>query len=80
VPTYLLTHHHAPSECPSAFAAWHGFSSPLRRTMTISSCLAEGHSLWWTVEAPSPEEALGLLPPFVADRSEVAEVREVKIP
>jgi hypothetical protein len=48
--------------------------------MTISSCLAEGHSLWWTVDAPSPDEALGLLPPFVADRSEVAEVREVKIP
>jgi hypothetical protein len=80
VPAYLLTHSHEPGECASAFAAWHGFASPLRRTVAISSCLAEGHSLWWRVDAVSPEDALALLPPFVAERSEVAEIREVTIP
>jgi hypothetical protein len=80
VPTFLLTHRHSASECRSAFAAWHGFDSPLRHGRTISSCLQGGHRLWWTVEAPTTEEALTLLPPFVAERSEVTEVGEVPIP
>jgi len=80
MPSYLLTHRHPPAECVAAFAAWHGFQSPLRGRPTKSSCLAGGHGLWWTVQAQSAEEALALLPPFVAERSEAAEVREVPIP
>jgi hypothetical protein len=80
VPTYQLTHQHEPAECVAAFAAWHGFDSPLRGRETTSSCLAGGHRLWWRVEAASAEAALGMLPPFVAQRSDAAEVSEVSIP
>jgi hypothetical protein len=80
VPSFQLSHRHEPGECVAAFAAWRGFDSPLRGRATVSSCLAGGHRLWWQVEATSPEEALGQLPPFVAERCEVAEVREVAIP
>jgi len=80
MPSYLLTHRHPPAECVAAFAAWHGFQSPLRGRPTKSSCLAGGHGVWWTVQAASAEEALAQLPPFVAQRSEAAEVREVPIP
>lgn len=80
MPVYQLTHSHKPGECTAAFAAWHGFASPLRGRATISSCLAGGHRLWWQVEAGGAEEALAMLPPFVAERSEVSEVREVAIP
>ena len=80
MPTYHLIHRHEPAECVAAFAAWHGYTSPLRSGTTIASCLEGGHSLWWQVEADSAEQALALLPPFVAERSEAAEVREVPIP
>jgi hypothetical protein len=36
--------------------------------------------IWWLVDAPSPEEALELLPFFVAQRSTAVAVREVQIP
>lgn len=80
MPTYHLTHRHQPDECVAAFAAWHGYTSPLRRRPTIASCLEGSHRLWWQVEAESAERALALLPPYVAERSEAAEVREVPIP
>jgi hypothetical protein len=80
MPSYLITHRHPARECVAAFAAWHGFDSPLRGRPATSSCLAGGHGLWWTVEAPSAEDALVLLPPFVAERSEAVEVKEVPIP
>jgi hypothetical protein len=80
MPTYQLTHRHEPSECVAAFAAWHGYESPLRGTRAISSCLEGGHSLWWRVDTPNAEAALSLLPPFVRARSEAEEVREVAIP
>ena len=77
---YLLYHRHAPAECPVAFAAWKGFGSPLRRQPVLSSCTTGGHQLWWTVEASDPEAALGLLPAYVASRTEVIQVGEVPIP
>ncbi len=77
---YLISHQHTDKECRVTFVSWHGFSSPLRGESTMSSCLAGDHRLWWRVAADSPEEALALLPPFVAERSEVTEVREVPIP
>jgi len=80
VPMFLMTHRHSPEDCGVAFAAWRGFESPLRRRQTIASCMKGGHALWWTVDARDAEEALAQLPPFVADRTEVVEVREVSIP
>jgi hypothetical protein len=80
VAQFMLTHRHEPDECRRAYAAWHGFDSPLRRHPTLSSCVEGGHSLWWTVEAGSETDALAQLPEFVAERTEVSEVREVPIP
>jgi hypothetical protein len=77
---FLMTHRHSPQDCGIAFAAWRGFTSPLRRRPTLASCMRGGHTLWWTVAAETEEQALAQLPPFVADRTEVIEVREVSIP
>jgi hypothetical protein len=80
VASYMLCHRHAPEECRVAFAAWKGFSSPLRHHPTVGSCARGGHMLWWRVEAPTSEEALALLPLYLADRTEAVEVTEVPIP
>jgi hypothetical protein len=77
---FMLSHNHTPEECRVAFAAWRGFDSPLRHHPTLSSCSGGGHSLWWTVDAESAGAALAQLPPYVAERTNVSEVREVPIP
>ena len=76
----MLTHEHRSDECGIAFAAWSGFDSPLRRRATLASCVAGGHRLWWTLEAATPAEALAQLPPYLAERTDVSEVRETRIP
>ena len=53
---------------------------PLRRQPALSSCNHGGHHLWWTVEAPDAAGALGLLPPYVATRSEAVRVDELAVP
>jgi hypothetical protein len=80
VSRYLLHHRHEPDECGVAFAAFKGHESPLRRQATLASCRFGGHAIWWTVDAPSARDALGLLPLHVAQRTTVAEVTEVQIP
>jgi hypothetical protein len=80
MPFFLLHHQHEAHECAAAFAAWRGFSSPLRHGRASSSCLAGGHGLWWLVEATDRKEALALLPRFVATRTNPIQVREVEIP
>jgi len=80
MPTFMLAHKHEPAHCPTAFAAWRGFESPLRHHPVLASCVRGGHAIWWTVEAPDPESALAQLPPFVAERTVVTEVKEVPIP
>jgi hypothetical protein len=77
---FVLHHRHEPHECAAAFAAWQGFDSPLRHGLVPSTCLAGGHELWWHVSAPNREEALRLLPRFVAERTSAIRVREVQIP
>ena len=82
---FVLSHRHAPQECGVAFAAWRGFESPLRHASALATCSNEGadrgeHVLIWTVDAPSPEQALALLPPWLADRAEAQRVGEVPIP
>ena len=78
--SYLLCHRHTAPECRVVFAAWAGFVSPLRRRPAWASCLNGGHRLWWMVEAADEASALGHLPPYVAQRTEVVAVRPVTIP
>jgi len=77
---YLIHHRHEARECAAAFAAWKGFQSPLRRELTIASCLAGGHEVWWEVRAPGESAALAQLPRYVADRSEAIPVTDVRVP
>jgi len=80
MPIFVLQHHHDPEDCATAFAAWHGFPSPLRRQPAPSTCLSGSHRIWWRVEAASRDAALALLPRYVAARTEPIEVRDVEIP
>jgi hypothetical protein len=77
---YLLHHHHEAHECGVVFAAFAGFESPLRRREALASCRSGGHSIWWTVDAASEENALALLPFFVAERTAAVPVSAVRIP
>jgi hypothetical protein len=77
---FLLQHRHKPQECGVVFASFRGHDSPLRHRATVASCDSGGHAIWWTVEAPSAEEALGLLPRYVAERTTVTRVSQVGIP
>jgi hypothetical protein len=80
VPTFLLSHHHSPAECGRTFAAWRGFSSPLRHRDALSSCRQGGHGLWWLLEAPDRTAALEQLPECVGHQTEVILVSRVPIP
>jgi hypothetical protein len=77
---FVLRHRHSSEECRAVYAAWNGFESPLRSGAALASCASGGHRIYWTVDVPSEEEALALLPPFVAERTRAVEVREVPIP
>ena len=77
---FLLEHRHQPQECGVVFAAFKGHDSPLRHRPTFASCRSGGHAIWWTVEAATEEEALRLLPRYVAERTKVSRVSEVEIP
>jgi len=80
VSQYVLHHRHEPHECGVVFASFKGQESPLRRQPALASCRSGGHAIWWTVEAESEAEALGLLPFYVAERTTAAIVTEVEIP
>jgi hypothetical protein len=80
MPRYLIHHRHDAHECAAAFAAWKGFASPLRRETTIASCLAGGHEIWWQVTAPGEGPALAQVPSYVATRSEVIRISDVRVP
>jgi hypothetical protein len=77
---YLLHHRHEPDDCGVVFASFKGQKSPLRHRPTLASCRSGGHAIWWTVEAATEEEALGLLPFYVAQRTTATSVSEVDIP
>jgi len=80
VPRYLIYHQHPAQECGMAFASFKGHDSPLRHRSTMSSCRFGGHAIWWDVQAASEEDALGLLPFYVAQRTTVAEIAATHIP
>jgi len=77
---YLLHHTHKAEECGVVFASFKGHESPLRHRETLASCRSGGHEIWWTVDAASEQDALELLPFFVAQRTTVTLVSEVRIP
>jgi hypothetical protein len=77
---YLLHHRHTPEECGIVFASFKGHASPLRHKATVGSCRSGGHEIWWTVEAATEQEALGLLPFYVAERTSITRVNELQIP
>jgi hypothetical protein len=77
---YLLHHHHAANECGAVFASFKGHESPLRHRETVASCRTGGHAIWWTVDADGEDDALRLLPFYVAERTTVTRVSEVQIP
>lgn len=77
---YVLHNLHQPHECGVVFASFKGHPSPLRRRPALASCRSGGHAIWWTVDAPSEEEALALLPFYVSERTTAASVIEVEIP
>jgi hypothetical protein len=77
---FLIHHRHDAHECAAAFAAWKGFTSPLRRGTTIGSCLTGGHEIWWEVSASGDAAALAQLPRYVAERSEAIPVSDVRVP
>jgi hypothetical protein len=76
----LLHHHHESQECGVAFAAFKGHESPLRHQEALASCASGGHAIWWVVEAGCEEDALGLLPFYVAQRATATQVSGVRIP
>lgn len=77
---YLLQHPHDPHECGVVFNSFKGHQSPLRHRTTLASCHSGGHAIWWTVDTATEEEALHLLPAYVAERSVATRVSEVDIP
>ena len=77
---YLLHHHHEPDECGVVFASFRGLESPLRHRSTLASCRSGGHAIWWTVESATAEDALRMLPSYVAERTTATSVSEVDIP
>jgi len=77
---YLLHHIHRADECGVVFASFKGHESPLRRRQTLASCRSGGHEIWWTVDAATEADALSLLPFYVAQRTTVTRVNEVRIP
>jgi hypothetical protein len=80
VSRYLLEHRHEPRECGVVFASFKGHASPLRHRPALASCRCGGHAIWWTVEAETEDDALRMLPPYVARRTAVARVSEIEIP
>ena len=78
--SFLLHHVHTGDECGVAFASFKGHDSPLRRQAAIASCLSGGHESWWTGDAPTENDALAMLPAYVADRTTAIRVGEVRIP
>jgi len=77
---FLIHHRHEPHESGAAFAAFKGHESPLRHRATMASCAFGEHAIWWWVEAEGEQEALRLLPFFVAQRSTATRIGAVEIP
>ena len=80
MPRYMLEHSHEARSCATAYAAWSGYDSPLRRRRTVATCAVGGHRIFWLVQASDADSAVRQLPEWLAERTVVSEVSEVTIP
>ncbi len=80
MPRFILDHRHEPRECGAVFASFKAYESPLRNRVTVSSCAFGGHQIWWDVQAATQDQALALLPDYVAARSTASRVEDVDVP
>ena len=80
MPRFLIEHRHDARECGVVFTSFKGFASPLRGRTTAATCADGGHAIWWCVEATDEEEAMRLVPSYVAARSAATRIAEVRIP
>jgi hypothetical protein len=80
VPRFLLHNRHAADDCGVVFAAFQGFSSPLRHTAALASCRGGGHEIWWQTAAEDADAALRQLPRYVAATSTATRVDDVDVP
>jgi hypothetical protein len=74
MPRYLLMHRHDAAECAATFEAWDGFDSPVLSGRPPATCHQAGHTQTWMVESDGAAEALLLLPPTVAERTDAIEI------
>ena len=83
---FVLSHRHAPSNAASrsppgaASRARCGTRRRWRPAAELPSETSAEHLLIWTVDAESEAKAIALLPPWLAERTEVRLVGEVSIP
>jgi hypothetical protein len=69
------------SRASAASRSRHSRGTRARSVTERQSCRRSGgHAIWWNVEAASEEEALRLLPAYVAERTTATRVSEVEIP
>jgi hypothetical protein len=80
VPRFLIEHRHDAHECGVVFASFRGFASPLRGRPAAATCADGGHAIWWCVEAADEDDALLLVPSYVAARATATRIGEVRIP
>jgi hypothetical protein len=80
VPCFVIHHRHLPGECGIAFNAFRGHDTVLRRRPALAGCSYDEHAIWWIVEAADRQQALALLPFFVAQRATVTRVADVVLP
>ena len=81
MPRFLLHHSHEPHECGVAFAAFRGHASPLRHQRGAGLAAPTAGTRSGGRSRPRvPEEALGFLPYFLAERATATRVDEVDIP
>jgi hypothetical protein len=80
MPRFVLDHAHSARECGVVFASFKAFDSPLRHGLTLGSCDFGTHRIWWDVEAATAEDALAQLPDYVARRTLVVQVRDLRMP
>ena len=76
----MLEHHHTPRECGVVFASFKAFESPLRHQEVSASCSFGTHRIWWELEAETEADALSQLPRYVAERTTVTRVRQLRRP
>jgi hypothetical protein len=77
---FMLSHSHGPHECGVVFASFKAFASPLRGRSVRASCDFGTHHIWWETEASSEADALAQLPRYVAERTDVVRISELRTP